>query len=316
MNDILGFFTGLIAIVIPGFGSTLPPTYSGYIEADYVYAAPSTGGTIVSFAVKQGDSVKQGDVLFVLAHAQQDALLAGAEARVSAADANARNLATGSRTAEVDVIRATLSKAQADLALARTNLDRSEKLDELGLTPKARLDQDRGTLASAQAQVDQLTAQLAVADLPARSEQQVAAEANLLAAQADATKARSDLADRSITAPQNGVIDRLFYANGEMAGTGAPVVALLPAGSLKAKFYLSETVRNDFALGDTVSVACDGCAANLTAHISYFAADPQFTPPVIYSRDERSRLAFMVEAIIDQPQGLHPGQPVSIGKLP
>ncbi len=316
MNDIFGFFIGVIGVFAPGFGSTPAPIYAGYVEADYVYAASPGSGLIEQFAVEQGQVVETGDVLFRLSHGQQDALLAGALARATVAEATAKNLATGSRSAEVDVIRATLNKAQADLALAKTNLERGEKLEALGLTPLAKLDQERASLASAQAQVDQLMAQLAVAELPARSEQQSAAEASLLAAQADVNKARADLADRTILAPQDGVVDRLFYSQGEFAPAGAPVVALLPPGAIKVKFYVDETSRSGLQLGDGLLVSCDGCVAGITAKVSFFAADPQFTPPVIYSRQERSRLVFLVEAMIDPLAKLHPGQPVSIEKSP
>ncbi|WDR04553.1 HlyD family efflux transporter periplasmic adaptor subunit [Devosia rhodophyticola] len=312
MNAIWGFLTGLLGIVIPGFGTDPGTAFSGYIEAEYVYAAPASPGRIESFSVAEGQLVEEGEVLFALDHAQQDALLAGAEARVAAADATAKNLATGGRAAEVDVIRASLNRAKTDLALAQTTLERSEKLSELGLTPKAKLDQDRATWASAEAQVEQLSAQLQVAELPARNEQQLAAEANLLAARADVAKASSDLAERTVLAPSDGIVDRLFFSRGEMASVGQPVVALLPAGALKVKFYVDEPVRASFALGDQVGIGCDACAPDITAHISRFAADPQFTPPVIYSRDERARLVYLVEAIIDAPKGLHPGQPVSV----
>ncbi len=61
---------------------------------------------------------------------------------------------------------------------------------------------------------------------------------------------------------------------------------------MKVLFYVSETDRQRFALGQQVAVSCDGCAAGLTATISHFNSDPQFTPPIIYSRDERNRLVF------------------------
>ena len=137
-----------------------------------------------------------------------------------------------------------------------------------------------------------------MAELPARDAQQWQAEANLAAAKADAEKARADLADRTVVAPREGRVERLYFAAGEVAGAGTPVVALLPAEALKVKFYVAEAERAALALGQTVAVACDGCAAGLTARLSYFAADPEFTPPVIYSRDERQRLSFLAEAVL------------------
>ncbi|MEO6396085.1 MAG: HlyD family efflux transporter periplasmic adaptor subunit [Devosia sp.] len=316
MNEFFGWVMGLIGAVLPGFGTPAVPSWNGYAEVDYVYVSAPSPGRIESIAAREGAVVARGAVLFTLAGDQQRALLAAAEARVDAAEANLDNLLTGSRTEEVDVIRASLEKARADLNLAQQSLDRAEKLFAQGLTPQSQLDQARATLASAQAAVTQLEAQLKVAVLPARDAQQIAAEANLAAAKADAERAAADLRDRTQLAPTDGRVERLFYEPGEVMGTGVPVLSLSGAGSLKVKFYLNETDRPLFTLGDRVSVSCDGCAAGLTARVSQFASDPQFTPPIIYSRDERNRLVFLAEAVMEQQNGILPGQPVSISRLP
>lgn len=260
--------------------------------------------------------VKQGEVLFTLSLDQQRALLAAADARVAAAEANLANLTTGGRADEIEVTRASLQKGQADLSLARETAERSGKLLTEGLIPRSRYDQDRATLASAEAAVKQLQAQLKVAELPARDAQQWQAEANLVAARADAEKARADLADRTILAPADGRVDRLYFVAGEMAAAGVPIVALLPADALKVKLYLGEADRSSFALGQEVKVTCDGCAEGLSATLSYFASEPQFTPPVIYSRDERQRLSFLAEATLAPGSELLPGQPVTVARLP
>ncbi len=313
MNEFLAWVAGLIGLVIPGFGVAEAPHYNGYVEARYVYASPVSGGQLETISVKEGDRVLAGDLLFRLKQDQQISALQGAEARVAAAEAALANLTTGGREDELNVARASLQKAEADLSLARETSARSGKLFAEGLVPKSRYDQDRATLASAEALVKQLSAQLKVTELPARDAQQQQAEANLAAARADAEKANWDLADRSVTSPAAGRIERVYFDPGEIAAAGTPVVAILPEGALKVKFYLPEGVRADFALGDTVAVSCDGCPAGLTASISHFASDPQFTPPVIYSRDERQRLSFLVEATLTG--SLPPGQPVTVERL-
>lgn len=312
MNEFFAWFMGLVAAILPGFGQPALPHWNGYVEADYVYVAAAAPGTISHVAVTEGAVVAKGEVLFTLNESQYRALVAAAEARVVAAEANLTNLTTGSREDEVAVVRATLQKAEADLSLARETSARSGKLFAEGLVPQARYDQDRATLASAEAAVRQLQAQLKVAELPARDAQQWQAEANLAAARAEAEKAKADLADRTVTAPAAGRVERLYFSEGEMAGAGVPVVSLLPAGGYKVKFYVAEAERAALAPGETLAVSCDGCAEGLSATISYFASDPQFTPPVIYSRDERKRLSFLVEAALPDGAGLLPGQPVTL----
>lgn len=313
MNEFLAWLTGLIAIVLPGFGQPAPPVWNGYAEADYVYVAAATPGVIETIAVHEGDVVAKGTLLFTLEATQQQALVAAAEARVDAAAATLDNLKTGSRSEEVDVIRASLQKALADLGLAQQGISRTQRLFDQGLVPQAQLDQAQAGLAAAQAAVSQLQAQLKVAVLPARDAQQIAAEANLAAARADAERAAADLADRSLVASAGGRVERIYFDAGEMAAAGVPVLSIADAEALKVKFYLNEKDRPLFALGQTVAVSCDGCAEGLTARIDHFASDPQFTPPIIYSRDERSRLVFLTEAVMDQQSGILPGQPVTIG---
>jgi HlyD family secretion protein len=306
------FFAGLFAALtalLPG-GGTEPGGYVGYLEADYVYVAPVSGGRLSDIAVAEGDSVAAGQVLFVLDDRQQRAQLDAAEARVASAQASLDNLVTGSRRQEIDVIRAALGKAQSDLVLAEANLARSRKLLTLGAVPEVRMEQDRAARNAAQAQVDQLSAQVGVAELPARDAQQLAAEANLTAAKADARSAAITLADRQTIAPVAGVVDRLYFSTGEMA-SGAPVLSILPTGPLKAKFFVPEADRAALALGDVVSVSCDGCVA-MEAKITHLASDPQTTPPVIYSREERGRLVYLIEAELSVSGTLQPGQPVTV----
>jgi HlyD family secretion protein len=97
-----------------------------------------------------------------------------------------------------------------------------------------------------------------------------------------------------------------------MVPAGRPVAALLPPGNLKVRFYVPESVLPKVAYGDVVKVGCDGCAGDLTARVSFIASAAEFTPPVIYSRDERSKLVFLVEALPEKPQQFRVGQPIEV----
>lgn len=304
------WFVGVLAAL--GFGGPEVPVYNGYLEADYVYVAPLTPGRIVSIAADEGDLVQAGQMLVVLEDSAQVAALQAAVAGVAQAQANLDNLQTGSRAAEIEVIEASLHKAEADRDLAASNAARTESLVRQGQVSAAKRDQDRATLASAEAQVEQLTAQLNVARLPARDAQRLAAEAALQMAEARAEGARIDLADRKLMAPVTGVLDRRFYDAGEVAATGAPVLSIFQPERIKAVFYVPEGERAGFAPGDVLRLSCDGCAEGMTARITRMASEPQYTPPIIYSRDERGRLVFRAEAQVDGAAGLQPGQPVTL----
>lgn len=309
MSDFLG---GVLAALLSWFSPTADPAgYSGYLEADYVYAAPVSGGRIAGLEVAEGAVVAPGDALFQLDRTQQQNLLDAALARVASAKASLENLETGGRSEELDVIRASLAKAEADQALASANFGRSQQLALSGTVPNVKVEQDRAALAAADAQVRQLQAQLAVAELPARDAQQLAAEANLHAAEADAARARQDLDDRLVTAPIGGRVEQVFFRIGEVAGAGVPVISILPEGPLEAWFFVPEAERANITVGAAVTVTCDGCPS-LSATLIHLASEPQVTPPVIYSREERSRLVYMAKARLDDGGSLQPGQPVTV----
>lgn len=138
------------------------------------------------------------------------------------------------------------------------------------------------------------------------------AEAALRTAEARRNSAETRLARRKMASPVTGTVQQVYFRPGEMVPAGRPIVALLPPGNLKVRFYVPEGVLPQIAYGDVVKVGCDGCAADLTARVSFIAGAAEFTPPVIYSRDERSKLVFLIEALPEKPQELRVGQPIEV----
>lgn len=315
MDGFMAWVFGLLAALVPGLAADPGPRFNGYVEIDYLYVAPLAGGRITTVLVSEGQRVLAGEVLVSLDASQQQAALLGAEAQVAAAEAALRNLETGGREDEIAVARANLMQAEADLQLAHETAARSARLFEQGIVPQSRRDQDQTALNVAEARVAQLAAQLKVIELPARDAQQQQAEANLAAARANAEAARIALAERDVMAPVAGQVEKLFYSAGEVDAAGGPLLSLRPGGALKVKFYVPETTRSAYPVGSVFRVSCDGCRDGITATLSYLAADPQFTPPVIYSRDERQRLSFLAEADITGAV-LPPGQPVTLEPMP
>jgi HlyD family secretion protein len=311
MNGLFAGLAGLLAF-IPGFGAPAAPQFTGYVEARYVYVAPASAGIIDKFDIVEGQQVTAGEPLFVQSTTQFQALYDSANAQVEAARADWKNLLTGGRPEELAAAQAVINKAQSDLTLARATLGRAQKLFASNTITQAQLDQDTEAVATAQAALAQAVAQKGVTALPAREEQQKAAQANLTAAIAAAAKARADLDDRTVTAPVSGRVERTFYDPGEMAAAGAPVVSILPSGAMKVEFYVTEPDRMKLAMGEQVDVACDGCGTGMTAKVSFMASDPQYTSPLIYSRDVRATLVYLAEATIDNPGNILPGQPVTV----
>jgi HlyD family secretion protein len=134
----------------------------------------------------------------------------------------------------------------------------------------------------------------------------------LRSAEARLASARTRLARRNISSPVSGAVQQIYFRPGEVVPAGRPVVSILPPGNIKVRFFVAEAVLPRIALGEAVAIHCDGCAESIPARISFISRTSEFTPPVIYSQEERSKLVFLVEARTERPENLRVGQPVSV----
>jgi len=138
------------------------------------------------------------------------------------------------------------------------------------------------------------------------------AEAALRTAQARLNSAQTRLSRRKVFSPVTGSVQQIYYRGGELVAAGKPILALLPPGNLKVRFFVNEAALPKLKFGDPVTVTFDGCERDITAKISFISRTSEFTPPVIYSMDERSKLVFLIEARPERPERLRVGQPVSV----
>jgi HlyD family secretion protein len=288
--------------------------WSGYAEADYVYVASPLAGTLSALHVQAGERVARGKPLFALESEAEKAAREEAAARLEAARYQAENTDKGKREPEVAVNQAQLSQARAQAELAQHDLARKRELVAKGFISRAQLDEAQATLAQAQARVRELSSVVQVARLPARADERAAADAQVEAARQVLKQSEWRQQQKQQTAPADAQVADTFFRPGEFVAAGQPVVALLPPGNLKARFYVPETQLTQVALAQDVLLECDGCGAPIRARVTHIATRPEYTPPVIYSNSQRSKLVFMVEAKPAPADGarLRPGQPLGV----
>jgi HlyD family secretion protein len=174
---------------------------------------------------------------------------------------------------------------------------------------RARLTHERNTRT-----LDELTAQLATAGLGARIDAIAAATADAGAASAAKERADWSVAQKNQSAPRAALVYDTLYREGEFIAAGAPVVSLLPPEHLKVRFYVPEAEFAALKAGDPVRIALTG-RPPLDASVSYLSPKPEYTPPVLYNRENRAKLVWLVEAVFADPsvtRDLHPGQPVDV----
>jgi HlyD family secretion protein len=175
---------------------------------------------------------------------------------------------------------------------------------------QADLNQNKASLLNAQQTFDRAAALMKTGS--GTQANYDSAEMSLRVAEARVNTSQTRLARRTAFAPVTGSIQQIYFREGEMVAAQRPVLSIMPPGNLKIRFFVPESELPKLALGDSVRIGCDGCAPDLTAKIYFIATTAEYTPPVIYSQEERSKLVYLIQARPDMPDALRVGQPVSV----
>jgi len=292
-----------------------PPRLSGYVEGETLYVAAANAGPVSTVAVRRGDRVKAGQPLFALDAAQLTAARDQAAAQVAIAQAQLRDAETGQRPQELAVYDAERAAAQAQVNQAQADYNRIAPLVAKGIYAPARLDQVKAALDTARANAAAVARRKDVGTLGARPDAVSAARSAVASARETLAAAQSRLDQISPRAPTDARVQDVFYQAGEWAAANQPVVALLADDRVRLRFFVPEGEVARYRIGASVRFACDGCGPERAARINYVSPKPEFTPPVIYSREARQRLVFLVEAQPESGASLAPGQPVDIVPL-
>ena len=288
------------------------PLATGYVEGEFTLVAPVAVAQIADVAVARGDRIEAGGILVQLEQRDAEIALAEAEAALAQAMNHLADLREGKRPEEINVIEANLASAEAQAAEAVRTRDRMNSLADRGTATLAQRDDAVTAAQVALARVVQIQAELAVARLPARPQTIAQAEAAMKGAQAARARAVWNLEQRTLTLAEPVTVFDVIRTEGEIAGPSAPILSVLGDDAVKLRLYVPESSFSSIAIGDLLSVACDGCPSDLTARITYISDSPEFTPPVIYSLGNRQKLVYLVEARHEGTSPLKPGQIVDV----
>ena len=309
-------FTGMsiaALCVLTACGQTESGSYPGYAEGEYVRIASPYAGNLTTLSVKRGDQVAAGAALFALEHESERAGREEMAARVRQAESQVENARKGKRPDEIAAVRAQLAQAEASLKLSSAEMKRTDDLVTSKFLSPAKLDEARSAQDRDRSRVAEINAQLKVVQLAGRSDEIAALQAEVKVAREQLAQADWRLAQKTQRAPRAALVADTLYTHGEYVQAGMPVISLLPAENIKLRFFVPEKQLASVKLGQDVQVACDGCAP-LSAKITYVAPQAEYTSPIIYSKENRATLVFLIEARTTPEVAikLHPGQPVEI----
>jgi HlyD family secretion protein len=305
----------ILLALLAGCDQPQADAWQGYIEGEFVLLASPYAGQLQKLQVRRGEPVEAGKPVFALEQEAERAARREAEERMKSAQARLDNVKAPRRPPELAALREQVNQAKSALELSRANLAREQELFKKGFSPKARLDDARTAQERDAARVKEAQAQLRNAEMPlGRVGEREAAQADIAAAKAALAQAAWRLEQKSVAAPVSGMVQDTFFVEGEWVPSGRPVASILPPGNVKARFYVPETVVGALQVGRPVEIRCDGCPAPIAAQVSFVSTQAEYTPPVLYSKDSRAKLSFLVEARPAPADAakLRPGQPIDV----
>lgn len=248
----------------------------GYGEGDYALIAAPQPGWVEKLAVERGQTVKPGDLLFVL-------------------DTTAQEAGRNQAQATLDQTEASLKQEESNLVYTRTELTRQNELARANAGKPTDRDQALTNYRQSVARIEELKAQIAQM-------------------QASLESAAYSLSQRSVVAQTSGPVQEVFFRPGEYVPGSTPVVSILPPANVYVRFFVPQSELAGVKLGDRVEIDCDGCKP-MRATITFIASQVEFTPPVIFSVENREKLVFKLEARAPGGLPIHPGQPVTVKKI-
>lgn len=285
----------------------------GTLERERIALTATASEVVTALPVSPGTQVAAGTVLVRLDDTLQKAQVDKAEAMVARAQANFDKLRHGARPEELASARARVSGARSQLTESEANLRRVVRLEAQKLASQAELDRAQSLHDTQMANLEQAEEALLLLTEGTRKEDLRAAEAALKEASAILHIENKRLADLTVTATRDGVLDNLPWNLGERVTAGSPLAVLLAGSAPFARIYVPEPKRVSLRVGDRMTLRVDGLDETIEGSVRWISIEPSFTPYYALNQEERSRLVYLAEVQLpDRFADLPSGVPVQV----
>jgi HlyD family secretion protein len=306
-------FAILVAAPIAGCLDTERSLALGTLERDRVALTATVAELIVDLPVAEGSPVTKGTLLVQLYDGQQRAEVERAMAQVAQAEARLQQLRHGPRAQDIAAAKAQAAGREADLREAQITSDRNRELVTRKAVSQAEVDRTKALRDAASARLDEANENLSALLAGTRPEEIAQAEAELSAARAELAYRQALLAELSIVATRDGVLDSLPWNLGERVTVGSPVAVMLAGKAPYARVYVSEPYRVKINKGDTLKVHVDGLDRTFDGTVRWISSEPAFTPYYALNASDRARLMYLAQvALPDSAAKLPNGVPAQV----
>lgn len=281
-SSIFGIIAAVTVIVLSVMlisrylAKSTPMLIQGTVECTTYKASSKIAGRISEMKVAEGQHVDKGELLYVLSTPELDAKLRQVEALRNAASALDQKAVTGARSQQKEAALNMWQKAQAGKSLAQKTYDRVRALYDAGVVPAQKLDEATANLEAMTATEAAAKAQYELVRDGASKEDKEAAAAQLQQAEGAVSEVESYISDAMVYSPVTGEISTIIAEQGELVGTGYPVVAILDMDDMWVTFNVKETLLPKIHVGTRMTGYVPALDRDVELEVTYIAVQADF----------------------------------------
>ncbi len=244
----------------------------GQMEARRVLVAGKVPGRIERLLVHEGDVVTKDSLVAVISSPEIEAKKIQARGALGAAKAQASKARNGARSEDITALKAMADRAQEAATLAKNTYNRVQKLYNEGVLPLQKRDEAETQMKASQAAADAARAQYNQAVAGARSEDKAAANALVLQAKGANAEVDAYLEETKIRTPISGEVSLKLAEEGEVVGSGMPIIAVTDLNDSWAVFHLREDYLKNVSKGKKFNLQIPALDKIVEMEVSYIAS--------------------------------------------
>jgi HlyD family secretion protein len=290
-----------------------PIVLQGEVEATQFKVSSKLAGRVQDIAVKKGQNVHKGDLIFTIDSPEVNAKMDEAVAARSAASAQNRKAINGAQEEDITSAYSMFVKAEAAAQFAEKSFLRIQNLYESGVVPAQQRDEVETKMKAARETANAAKAQWQKAEKGAREEDKDAAAALVQRADATIKQVQAYLDETTIRAGADGEVSGINVEVGELVNTGFPVVTLINLDDMWVTLFVREDLLNRFKMGSTFSAKIPGLEnKEVDFKVSYVSPAGEFARwNATKTSGEFDLKSFEIEARpVSKIEGLRPGMSV------
>ena len=244
----------------------------GQMEARRVLVAGKVPGRIERLFVHEGDVVNKDSLVAVISSPEIEAKKMQAQGALGAAKAQASKARNGARSEDITALKAMADRAQEAATLAKNTYNRVQKLYNEGVLPLQKRDEAETQMKASQSAADAARAQYNQAVAGARSEDKAAANALVMQAKGANAEVDAYLEETKIRTPITGEVSLKLAEEGEVVGSGMPIIAVTDLNDSWAVFHLREDYLKNVSKGKKFYLQVPALDKTIEMVVSYIAS--------------------------------------------